>query len=179
MATVVPPPPIRDKETSAYVWQEWFRQIRDRANQAITSVTWGGIDFTGSSISDIVSRAHNVLTSIQGGTTGEYYHLANAEFLEVQRQNDAVNTDVDLTLTDSHNTVYVTTTGKTITLPSASTARIGKSWTVVLDVVGNVTITRSGSDTISLPTTDTAIQLTVKGSSLTFKCVSSSHWVLI
>ena len=76
--SVVPPPPIKN-ELGTYVWQEWFRQIRDRTNASLTSVTWSSIDFAGSNISDIVSRDHNVLTSIQGGTTGEYYHLTSTQ----------------------------------------------------------------------------------------------------
>lgn len=76
----LPPPPIKDPNTSSYVWQDWFRQLRNRANAALTTVTWRGIDFTGSNLTDILTKDHNVLTNKQGGTTGEYYHLTSNEY---------------------------------------------------------------------------------------------------
>jgi hypothetical protein len=75
----IPPVPLKEKDLKTWVWQEWFRQVRDRVNTSLTSVTWGSIDFTGSTLDDILTKNHNQLTSIQGGTSGEYYHLTSAQ----------------------------------------------------------------------------------------------------
>ena len=78
MATAIPPAPIRDPWGS-YTWEDWFRQIRNRATESLTSITWTGIDFTGSSLTSINDRKHNDLTNTQGGTSAEYYHLTSAQ----------------------------------------------------------------------------------------------------
>ena len=57
MTTLVPPAPIRDPWGS-YTWEDWFRQIRQRATESAV--------------------AHNDLSSIQGGQVGQYNHLATA-----------------------------------------------------------------------------------------------------
>lgn len=74
MANVLPPPPINDPAGS-FVWMEWYRQLRNYISQS-GSVPWGVIDFAGSNIADITTRNHNNLQNIQGGSTGNYYHLA-------------------------------------------------------------------------------------------------------
>lgn len=71
------PPPIQDPMNSQR-WLEWFRLISLELNE-ITSVQWSNISFTGSNITDIVSRAHNNLQSIQGGSSTERYHLTAAQ----------------------------------------------------------------------------------------------------
>ncbi len=85
----------------------------------------------------------------------------------------------NVTLTDTSHTAYVTTSAVTITLPAASTARIGNEWTIIQGVEGYVDITRSGSDTINLPTSDTTIRLTQKGSSVTLRCLTTSVWGIV
>jgi len=77
----LPPPPTQDSQGS-YAWLEWFRQLRNYITQ-VGSVPWSIIDFTGSTLSSIASRSHQVLQALQGGTTGEYYHLTNAKSNEV------------------------------------------------------------------------------------------------
>lgn len=174
----LPPAPIRDP-WGTYTWEEWFRILRERAMTSLTSVSWGGIDFTASSLTDILDRKHNDLQNIQGGTSGEYYHLTSAERSEIQRGDNVSSVSTNTTLDDTHQTVYVTATGKTITLPAASTARIGKVWTVILATVGYTDIVRNGSDTLTLPETSTTIRLDVKGASVSLKCLSSSSWGIV
>jgi hypothetical protein len=83
MATPIPPPP-GGSVTDSWVWTEWFRIIWTKLNQALTDVVaWSSINFAGSNITDIASRAHNNLQTIQGGTTSEYYHLTQANYNEV------------------------------------------------------------------------------------------------
>lgn len=73
----LPPPPTNDT-TGSYAWLEWFRQLRNYIS-TVGSVPWNIIDFTGSTLSSIASRSHQVLQSLQGGTTGQYYHLTANE----------------------------------------------------------------------------------------------------
>lgn len=73
----LPPPPTNDA-TGSFAWLEWFRQLRAYIS-TVGSVPWSIIDFAGSTLSSIASRSHQVLQSLQGGTTGEYYHLTAAE----------------------------------------------------------------------------------------------------
>lgn len=78
MATSLPPPPTND-QTGSYAWLEWFRQLR--AYITVTgSVPWSIINFAGSNITDIAARSHQSLQSLQGGTTGQYYHLTSSEY---------------------------------------------------------------------------------------------------
>lgn len=77
----LPPPPTSD-QTGSYAWLEWFRQLRNYI-ATVGSVPWNIIDFTGSTISDIANRAHNLLQSIQGGSSGEYYHLTATQHTDL------------------------------------------------------------------------------------------------
>lgn len=73
MAGVLPPPPINDKPGS-FTWLEWYRQLRTYVSTS-GSVPWYIINFAGSRIVDISDRSHQNLQSLQGGGTGEMYHL--------------------------------------------------------------------------------------------------------
>jgi hypothetical protein len=77
----LPPPPVTDVYGS-FTWLEWFRQLRLYITQN-GSVPWSIIDFAGSTLSSIASRAHNILQSLQGGQPGEYYHLTATEYASV------------------------------------------------------------------------------------------------
>lgn len=77
MASGLPPPPVNDKPGS-FAWLEWYRQLRNYVSTS-GSVPWYIINFSGSNITDIVSRSHENLQGIQGGTAGEHQHLTNAE----------------------------------------------------------------------------------------------------
>jgi hypothetical protein len=87
MPTTLPPPPINDKPGS-FTWLEWYRKLRDYISTS-GSVPWYIINFAGSNITDIATRAHNSLQSLQGGTSGEMYHLTDAKY-------DTVTTNLDL-----------------------------------------------------------------------------------
>ena len=175
----LPPPPTNDA-TGSYAWLEWFRQLRNYISTA-GSVPWNIIDFAGSSISDIASRSHQSLQGLQGGTTGQYYHLTQAEQTDLAAQNNVISTAVDYTLLTTDNTVYVTATGKTITLPAASTASIGRTWTINFSTTGTLTIQRQGSDTIMTPTsaTETSITVTERGTSIELKCNTATTWIIV
>ena len=85
MANVLPPPPVNDQQGS-WAWMEWYRQLRQYV-AASGSVPWYIIDFSESNITDISSRQHNELQSIQGGTAGERYHLTAAQHAALSAGN--------------------------------------------------------------------------------------------
>ena len=82
-------------------------------------------------------------------------------------------------LTDAYYTARVLVSGLTLSLPSASAARIGYTWTVVLAVAGDVTVAPQGTDTLLLPTTDTSITFYDRGSSLSFRCLTATSWGIV
>jgi hypothetical protein len=96
----LPPPPTND-QTGSYAWLEWFRQLRNYIS-TVGSVPWNIINFAGSAISDIANRSHQLLQSLQGGTTGQYYHLTQSDYNEVSQNLNLSGTSgtgikVDLT----------------------------------------------------------------------------------
>ena len=74
MAFTLPPPPVQEPSKDTYVWINWFQQLYQYIT-LIGRISWTVIDFANSNITDIVSRAHNDLTTFQGGSTTERYHL--------------------------------------------------------------------------------------------------------
>lgn len=78
MAVLIPPTPIGAPPGHSF-WNDWYEKIRDVINQGSVSVLWSNINFSGSNITSIASRAHNNLQSLQGGSAGEYYHLTAAQ----------------------------------------------------------------------------------------------------
>lgn len=76
----LPPPPIGTPANS-YAWQDWYIKLGEQVSSI--QVTWAQLDKSGSSLSDIVTRPHSSLQSLQGGTPGEYYHLTSAQVTKV------------------------------------------------------------------------------------------------
>jgi hypothetical protein len=70
----LPPAPINVTDNSSFVWLEWYRKLRDYLNTS-GNVPWAVVNKSGSNLTDINTRAHNSLQTIQGGTAGSYYHL--------------------------------------------------------------------------------------------------------
>lgn len=83
---VLPPPPNPDADVNDYSWRDWFRQLRDYIVNKGT-ILWSQIDFTGSNITDIVTRRHNDLQAIQGGASNQYYHMDVVEYGAVSRMS--------------------------------------------------------------------------------------------
>lgn len=77
MANPLPPPPVKAPDGS-YAWMDWYNKLQQFVSQGGV-VPWANIDFAGSSIGDIQNRDHALLTNMQGGTTGERYHLTAAQ----------------------------------------------------------------------------------------------------
>lgn len=76
MTLRLPPPPIQE-DTFTNNWKVWFLKVKEQLS-SLSSIAWSLLDFTGSNLSDIITRNHNDLQNKQGGTTNEYYHLSLA-----------------------------------------------------------------------------------------------------
>jgi hypothetical protein len=75
MAQVLPPAPI-DAPFGSYNWADWYEQVRRLIND-VTVITWSQInDFTGSNLTDLQTRLHSSLQTIEGSGG---YHLSAAE----------------------------------------------------------------------------------------------------
>lgn len=79
MAVLLPPTPVGVPPGHSF-WNDWYEKLRTIVNTGTITVLWGNIDFSGSNITSIASRAHNSLQSLQGGAAGEYYHLTAAQY---------------------------------------------------------------------------------------------------
>ena len=90
----LPPPPANDPPGS-YAWVEWYRLLRQYISTA-SSIPWSVILFAGSRLTDIAIRLHNSLQSIQGGQSGEYYHLTAAEYAALGTGGSASWTEVEI-----------------------------------------------------------------------------------
>jgi hypothetical protein len=75
----LPDPPVLESNQDSYMWRHWFRQLHDYITRA-GQLGWSQLNFTGSNITSILSRDHNQLQGLQGGSASEKYHLTAAEY---------------------------------------------------------------------------------------------------
>ena len=120
MASGLPPPPINDQPGS-FTWMEWYRQLRNYVSTS-GSVPWYIIDFSGSNIIDIASRSHNQLQTLQGGTSGEMYHLTAVQYSRISNYCDVMTTTsgIDLPTTPTIIKPATTVSSGGITYDSAT-----------------------------------------------------------
>ena len=74
MTTAYSLPPIpRDPIGENYAWREWLSRLQTvGSGQVISTIVVN-------TVTPGAAPAHNDLTGLQGGTTGEYYHLTSAQ----------------------------------------------------------------------------------------------------
>lgn len=73
------PPPPNEPVGDSYNWREWFYTLWNKTTVAGAN-SFNSLDFTGSSITSIVTRDHNLLTNIQGGDSTTHWHLSQTEY---------------------------------------------------------------------------------------------------
>ena len=83
---LLPRPPVTDDKRQ---WQQWFEAVYRLLGKAI-GIPWGAVDKTGSKLSDIETRPHSQLQSIEGTGTR---HITAAENSEITAL-DALSTGV-------------------------------------------------------------------------------------
>ena len=112
----LPPPPLQDAQGS-FGWLEWYRQLRDYLSTA-SSIPWNIIQFAGSKLTDLQTRLHGDLQSIQGGIPGERYHLTAAQLATVGTTPnvDYIDFSKTATVTDQEARLTWNNTDKTLNL---------------------------------------------------------------
>lgn len=82
MAAGVPPPPL-NSPSGSYYWLEWYTNLTNFLNG--TNIPWSNLNFTGSNITDILTRNHNDLQNIQGGDVtvppGKAFHMIGKQYI--------------------------------------------------------------------------------------------------
>lgn len=135
MADILPPTPVGVPPGHSF-WNDWYEKLRAVVNQGAISVLWNNINFTGSNITDIGSRAHNSLQSFQGGSGGEYYHLTSGQHTETTaaRSTRGVDTSDDVIVDDSTQGLVLKDTQGT-----------PHYWRITVDNTGTLVITDLGT----------------------------------
>ena len=131
----LPPPPINDKPGS-FTWLEWYRQLRNYVTTS-GSVPWYIINFAGSNITDIATRRHNDLQSVQGGTAGERYHLTAQQHASMSNA---------LEIRDTTSGIVLPTT-PTVFKPATTVSATGITYN---SSTGEIVFTNGGTYTFEL-----------------------------
>jgi len=165
----LPPPPSNDPPGS-FAWVEWYRLLRNYISSA-SSIPWNVIQFAGSNITDIAIRLHNSLQSIQGGQSGEYYHLTAAQSTALSTFAYRAITALR-TLDSTDEVVDCTANTFTVTLPTA--VGFVKSYTIKNSGTGVITVATTSSQTIDGNLTVSLNQY----DSITVRS-TNTNWILI
>ena len=168
MASIgLPPPPINDAPGS-FTWLEWYRQLRNYVSTS-GSVPWYIINFAGSNITDIATRLHNQLQSLQGGTSGEMYHLTAAEVLAARNTIERV-----VPTTGFNNTIANTTT--TYIVEPAGTLATG-TIKMPASPVDEQIVRIASTQTITALTHNPNTGQTLKGALTTITINGNASWI--
>lgn len=84
----------------------------------------------------------------------------------------------DVLMGDNESSFLVNADGITMTLPDATSDRVGRSWTVTLGSAVSTTITLSQDNVFSF-TASTSVTLTGAGASLTFRAMDNRVWSIV
>ena len=74
----IPNLPVGD----SHEWREWFFNLWQSLGGTSGTILYTDLNFAGSNITSILTRAHNTLQGLQGGNVGgtEYYHLDATQY---------------------------------------------------------------------------------------------------
>lgn len=78
MADIIPPAPVNDPPNS-YGWIDWYIKLVKFVNSQ-SNILWANVNKAGANITDIPTRLHNDLQTIQGGSASERYHLTLTQY---------------------------------------------------------------------------------------------------
>ena len=121
-------PPIPNQPISnTHEWREWFFNLWENLGGTEGQIYYNDLNFTGSNITSIQTRAHNTLQGLQGGNVGgtEYYHLDAADYSRLATPNygafqDSTTQSVASTTTAYPITFNTTDYSSNVTMVSSS-----------------------------------------------------------
>lgn len=152
MSSFPQPPGPGENDITSPAWLIWFQNLRNYTLNP-QNVHWGNIDLTGSNLNQLVTRNHNDLQSVQGGSSNNYWHLTQAIYnvVSVNTGQRTISASTTLSGTTDH-TILVNASGGAVipTLPAANSVPAGKTYIIKkIDASANaVTITAAGADLI-------------------------------
>ena len=97
MADILPPAPVNDPPSS-YGWIDWYVKLVSFVNSQ-SNISWASINKAGSNLTDLVTRLHNDLQTVQGGAVGDRQHLTTVQLNAVGNLVTVTST-VDPTTSD-------------------------------------------------------------------------------
>ncbi len=152
-----PPPHSSVQDLNSPAWQRWFSDLMKKVT-ATGAILWTQIDKTGSNLTDLVTRNHNDLQSLQGGTAAQYYHLTNIEHNTAVSLNGLTYTATAFVKLTGINTFSLDTTTYLSSLSGAvlisqatpqtigdTTNRLAKLWATDITVTNTITGSVSGN----------------------------------
>lgn len=95
MAITLPPYPL-NADPLGHAYRDWSIKLQAILTDP-NSITWSQISKTGSNLTDIATRTHNSLQSIEGGTSSHYYHAVEKGTAVLVAGTKTVNTTLALT----------------------------------------------------------------------------------
>lgn len=119
----LPPAPVQ-AEAGAFIWTDWYSQLTNYLNNG-NSIPWSVVNKSGSNLTDLTTRDHNTLTTIQGGNSTERYHLTNAQWTALTAGFTGAGV---LVLTQSPNILTPNITG-TVSANNAAAGSVGEYMT--------------------------------------------------
>ncbi len=136
MAAGVPPPPL-NSPSGSYYWLEWYTNLTNFLNG--TNIPWSNLNFTGSNIADIITRNHNSLQNVQGGTasgtaspSGNAYHSMGYGYSDATAAS--TKAPVGWTIVHTGTGVYTITHNLALVVPdymawaNTHTTGVGVQW---------------------------------------------------
>lgn len=177
MALPVPSQPKPDAPFNGVEWQRWFRALKDILATS-GSILYTALDFTGSNITSLATRKHVDLQALQGGQTGQYYHLTANQNTAIAGYDIVVTKTAAYiaTATDGLILCDATAAGFTVTLPAVS-GLTGKRYTILkTDVTANVvTLQGHAAENINGANTQT---LSAQYKSYTIEGDGTQWWIV-
>lgn len=96
MAITLPPYPLNANPASN-AYRDWSIKLQAILNGSASGITWTMVDKTGSNLTDLATRLHSSLQSIEGTTSGNAYHAAAKGTAVLVAGTKVVNTAQALT----------------------------------------------------------------------------------
>jgi len=106
MSLPLPPPP-KEAISNIFAWREWFYKLWQQVT-ATTALYFNNLNFSGSNITSIEVRNHNDLTTLQGGTNLQRYHLSASQYNSIASGISVTITTSALTLTGTQGSMTFT-----------------------------------------------------------------------